>query len=672
MTAPTWLEIEIETHGEDVRVISRGSRGERPPPHTLGGERGVDALTNLANKVGRAVRARKELDPSVIELAQSIHDDIIKGELRDILARLTDPAKKSADPRDNRLLVRLFIHDRALLAVPWEALCKPGTNEGFWGTDSRMLLARGVHSSDPWIPREITGAVRVLAIAPGNEEALLMLVRQSLAKSIESGEIEWLDPITGPNISVNVLYDKLRRGKTPHVLHWIGHGGIDMKGRPSLRLADDEDGEEVWITAEALGRELSPLFYEELRLVFLEACEGAKAGVFGSAAEELVKAGADAVVAHLWPVRADVARTCSTEMYRSLTSVGAAGDVGVGVAAARRTLLATSAEAFSPILFLRGSDSILFDFSRRKVAKPSTGRKSRAMAPALQSLLDKPSYTLVVGDLEEDRAMLRKELTEFMEENNDKPDPAMSLSALTQRCVLRFGEEVLHSLFQQALGQTTPNPPPALLAAMGAIVPPGVHLNLLWQPYFERAIAEKQPQRTIYALQVSLMGTNAKPRIVKRVAGASVWKMEPMLPKRFDLENDIVILRLSGGYSPEARPIFSTPVLTEDDHIHGLRTERSPQWLDELLARPRVQPGLFMGLSVLDWRNRLLLRWLYDDRPAPKDSLAVLDTEVDPNEPDIWDNGGGLPGNARIAAIREDSAGLARELEAFVPAGVRT
>lgn len=673
MTAPVWLEIEIETHGDDVRVIARGSRGERPPPHTLGAEQGLDALTNLGNKVGRAVRARKELDPAVIELSQSIFSEIVKGELRDILARLTDPAKpKSEDPRENRLLVRLFIRDRALLPVPWEALCKPGTNEGFWGTDPRVLLARGVHSSDPWVPREITGPVRVLAIGPGSEESTVHALRDGLASAIESGEIEWLDPITGPDISAKVLYDKLRRGKTPHIVHWIGHGGIDMKGRPSLRLADDEDGEEVWITAEALGRELSPLFYEELRLVFLEACEGAKAGMFGSAAEELVKAGADAVVAHLWPVKADVARLCSAEIYRSLTSAGAAGDIGASVAAARRTLLATSAEAFSPILFLRASDSVLFDFSRRKINKPSGKRKTRALAPALVSLLDKPLYTIVLGDVEEDHELLRRELTIFLEENGDKPETTMSISALTQRCVLRFGDEVLHSLFQQAIGQATQNPPPALIAAMGEFVPPGVHLTLLWQPHIERAIAEKQPKRNLYAIQVSLTGNNVKPRIVKRAAGATAWKMEPVMPKRFDLDNDIVILRMAGGYSPEPRPIFSAPVLTEDDHIHGLRIERSPQWLDELLARPRIQPALFVGLSVLDWRNRLLLRWLYDDRPAPKDSLAILRPDVDPNEPEIWDGGSGLPGNARIAAIREDSAELARELEGFVPAGARS
>lgn len=455
-----WLEIEVETKGDNVSVSARGSRGERPPPHLMSADQGVDALTTLSNKAGRAVRARKDLDVAVVELAQALHSEVLKDELRDIYARMTDPSKaRSEDPRDNRLLVRLFVHDRALVGVPWEALCKPGTTEGFWGTDPRILLARGVSSSDPLVPREVRSAVSVLVIAPGNEAPAAMSLRESLGSAIDSGEVEWLEPITGADIQPKTLFDRLRRGETPHIVHFIGHGGIDMKGRPSLRLADDEDGEEVWLTAEALARELTPHFFEGLRLVILEACEGAKAGVLGSAAEEFAKAGADTVVAHLWPVKADVARTCSTEMYRSLTAAGSWGDIGTSMAAARRTLLTVGAEAFSPILYLRGPDSVLFDYSRRNVVKPSGKRKGRAMAPALQMLLDKPPFTVVVGDVDEDCDLLHKELLAFLEENGDRPEAGLPSSVLTQRCLLKFGPEVLHSLFQQAVNVTPQDKP---------------------------------------------------------------------------------------------------------------------------------------------------------------------------------------------------------------------
>jgi hypothetical protein len=661
-----WLEIDLTTKDDTVLVGARGSRGERPAARSLGPAQGLDAMQSFANKVGRAVRAGKPLDPAVVEAAQSLHDALFAGELRDVLSRMGEAAK------DEPLLVRLFVNDRTLAAVPWEALCKPGTTEGFLGTEPRMLVARGVQSADPWEPREVRGAVGVLAIAPGEGEPTLLALREALGPSIDAGEIEWLDPITGADISARVLFDRLRRGKTPHVVHFIGHGGVDMSGRPVLRLCDDEDGEEVWITAESLARELGASFADELRLVVLEACEGAKAGALGSAAEILAKAGADAVVAHLWPVKADVARTCSTELYRSLAGAErSTGDIGRSLSAARRTLLAGSAEAFSPVLYLRGSSSVIFNFQGRTVRKPRGGNRSRGLAPALQALLEKP-FSFVLGDMEEDRAALRQELLQFLIENGDKPAEGMALSAMTQRCMLRFGQEVLHSLFQQAVG-ASPAPPSPLARALGRLVPPGVHVTLLFRPDLERAIAEGQPARAVYAIQPSL-ASGGKPRVVKRAAGSAVWKMEPALPKRFDLENEIVVLRMYGGYSAEPRPILSQPVLTEDDHIHGvlgLEGPSSPAWLSELLGGPRTRPGLFMGLSALDWRHRMLLRWLYDQRPAPKDSIAVLPPDADPSEPEIWETGGGLPGNGRVASLLEDLSALASKLEAFEPAEER-
>jgi hypothetical protein len=659
-----WLELDLDTSGDEVRVSARGSRGERPPAHAISPEQGFDALQAFANKVGRAVRGGKSLDPAAVSDSQALHEEVFKGELRDVLVRLGEASKGGP------LLVRLFTRDRALQTIPWEALCRPGTSEGFLGTDPRVLFARGVTSSEPWEPREVKGAVRVLGIAPGTDERALGVLREALAPSIDAGEVEWLDPIAGPEVSARILFDRLRRGKSPHVVHWLGHGGVDLSGKPILRVADDEDGEEVWITAEALGRELSASFCEELRLVILEACEGAKAGALGSAAEILAKAGADAVVAHLWPVKADVARACSTEIYRALTGASLRqGDIGASVASARRTLLSESAEAFSPILYLRGSDSVLFNFQDRRVARPGNKSRSRALAPALQGLLERP-FTMVLGDLEDDRAALQQELEQFMQDNGEPATEGMSLSVLTQRCVLRFGQEVLHSLFQQALTASPSAPAPPLVDALSRFVRPGVHVTLLWRPHLEHAIAQKLPQRTVYAIQPSLLGAGGKPRVVKRAAGAAAWKMEPVMPKRFDLESEIVVLRLYGGYSAEPRPIFSPPLLTEDDHIHGpLGAEgaRPPLWMEEFLARPRIQPGLFVALSILDFRHRMLLRWLYDQRPAPADSLAVLAPSVESSEIEIWGNGGGLPGTGHIAATTGDLAELAAQLDAFAP-----
>src|SRR5262245_56663777 len=122
------LEIEVDVQEGQLRVGARGSRGERPRAHTLPPDRGLEALQALASKVGRAVRVGKALDGAVVEEAQAFHAALFAGDVRDELARLGEASK------DEPLLVRFFASDRALAAIPWEALCRPETSEGFVGT----------------------------------------------------------------------------------------------------------------------------------------------------------------------------------------------------------------------------------------------------------------------------------------------------------------------------------------------------------------------------------------------------------------------------------------------------------------------------------------------------------------------------------------------------------
>src|SRR6185436_2182409 len=99
-----------------------------------------------------------------------------------------------------------------------------------------------------------------------------------------------------------------------------------------IRLADNDDGDESWLPIELLAQQLKASLRGFLRLIVLECCEGARPSAFASAAEILARAGADAVVAHLWPVKADVARACSEQLYRSLAGKDrGAGDIAIGM-----------------------------------------------------------------------------------------------------------------------------------------------------------------------------------------------------------------------------------------------------------------------------------------------------------------------------------------------------
>ncbi len=368
---PVWIELSIDRSGNEIRVSARGSRGEFVPARPLGLDR--DTLLEFSAAVARAASRGQSLSAAVIDESQAIQRAVLGGEVSALFARLREA---SAGP----LLVRLLVHDVELQAVPWEALCNAGEALGFWGTSPNVLPVRSVASSEPWQPREVRGAVKVLAIAPTGSAGLANL-KQALAARIATGEVEWLDPVEGRAAKVPGILERLRCEPIPHVIHFLGHGGIDDQGRPALRMGDEDD-EEKWLPAEVLAQQLASSFRGVLRLIVLEACELAKPSAFASAAEILARAGADAVVAFLWPVRADLARTCSTEFYLVLVADRGAGDVARALNEARRATLGThesSAEAMSPVVYLRGPDGNIFDFQSRTVAPPRKAVVSSAV-----------------------------------------------------------------------------------------------------------------------------------------------------------------------------------------------------------------------------------------------------------------------------------------------------
>lgn len=372
MTKPTtWIELSFDRVGTEIRISARGSRNEQPDPRSLGIDR--DMLLRFASAVQQAARHGKPLGAATLDTARAIQKAVCDGPVGTLFAKLGEAASGS-------LLVRLMVHDAELQAVPWEALCGAGEALGFWGTSPNVLPVRGVASSEPWQPRDVHGAVKVLALAPTGSAGLANL-KQALQERINSEEIDWLDPIDGRAAKVPGILDRLRREPIPHVIHFLGHGGIDDCGRPTLRMGDDDE-EQKWLPVEVLAQQLASTFRGTLRLIVLEACEGAKPSVFASAAEILARAGAHAVVAHLWPVRADVARTCSAQFYRvMLGSERNGGDVAIALNEARRAMIGTydaSAEALSPVLYLRGPDGKIFNFGGRQVEQHRTSFASSA------------------------------------------------------------------------------------------------------------------------------------------------------------------------------------------------------------------------------------------------------------------------------------------------------
>lgn len=669
-----WMELELRVQGESVRVSARGSRGERAREQELGGGFTVPRLMSFRVNVGNAIARVQPLEGESLDMARELHEALFAGELRDLYVRLSGVA---ADQKQ-RLLVRLMIEDTNLQAVPWEAACRPQSSHGFLASAADMLITRGVNSVDPWEPRELRRSLVVLPVLAIPDRSALEGLEMVLKEHVESGAVELLPAIEGAAARNPVLFERLRSGPSPHVLHFLGHGGFDNQRNPVIRLADDADGEKMLLPIEVFAEELRASF-NTMRMIYLQACSGARPGVFASAAELLARSGVDAVVAHLWPVRAEVARAAAQDFYAHLIGARAGGgDVGASMQASRRTLLAGCADGFSPVLYLRGSDPRLFDLEERRLRPPKARAAGRGAAngelpPALRALLQGP-FSLILGEAWDDeatvevRARMREALLEALK-LGEQSEAATPLFSLAQRYALQGGRLKLDRLFQKILlAVHSRHDAPAIIDAVAPYLRPGVHTTLLWLPLLEHAIARHHPDKPLYVIQPAPPGHEDRRLVMVRAPGSDDWEEVESLP-RLKLEEAFVVLRLYGGYSPETVPMLMSPQLTEDDHIQGLFELRyivPPEWENMIMGWLRTRPVLCIGVSALDWRHRMLLRWLFDQRPPPIGSLAVL-AEGQP-EDEIWEKrGAGLPGTGHFAVVHEPTEALIGALQGGRP-----
>lgn len=671
-----WLELEITAQGENIRVAARGSRGERAREQALGEGFTAAKLQAFRVGVGNAIARVQPLEGEFLEQARALHEALFAGEVRDLYVRLAGVA---ADQKQ-RLLVRLMIQDPALQAVPWEAACRAQSNRGFLASAADVLVTRGVNSVDPWQPRELRRSLVILPVLAIPDRTALEGLELVLKDHVGSGAVELLPAIEGDAARNPILFERLRAGQSPHVLHFLGHGGFDAQRNPVIRLADGADGEKCLLPIEVFAEELRACF-DSMRLIYLQACSGARPGVFASAAELLARSGVDAVVAHLWPVRAEAARAAAQDFYSHLIGARTGqGDVAASMQASRRTLGAGSADGFSPVLYLRGPDSRLFDLEDRHLRPPRAGGSaglgvaSGELPPALAGLL-KGAFSLILGEAWADGATLdlygrlREGLREALQAAGEACDGAGPLFSLAQRYALKAGRVRLDRLFQKILYAVhSRHDAPAIIDAIARHLRPGVHTTLLWLPLLEHAITRYHPDRTVYVIQPGPPGHEERRLVMVRAPGSDEWEEIEALPV-LRLEADFVVLRLYGGYSPESAPILMSPQLTEDDHIQGLFDLRDiipPAWENTLMGWVRTRPVLCLGVSALDWRHRMLLRHLFDQRPPPSGSLALLG--VDQGEDEIWEKrGAGLPGTGHFAIVRESTEALVDGLRGASP-----
>jgi hypothetical protein len=259
------------------------------------------------------------------------------------------------------LRLRFRIDAPELAALPWEFLFEEAQNRHVC-LYTRTPLTRYLEL--PQTPKTLTiqPPLRILGMVASPKDLPWLDVEKEtrqIANAVElvgdSIELTWLDGATWRD-----LLGALDAGSW-HIVHFIGHGGFDPEKREGLVAFEDADGTADYLSAPELGAMLEE--YDGLRLVILNACEGARisdSDLYSSVGMVLMQRGIPAVISMQYLITDRAAATFAREFYDALAR-GAAVDEAVASARKRFTLSHRgSTEWATPVLHMRAPDGRLF------------------------------------------------------------------------------------------------------------------------------------------------------------------------------------------------------------------------------------------------------------------------------------------------------------------------
>ena len=374
MSVPSYanftLLITQSPQGYQARVIDSPCRDDAVGDFTLRPE-----WTALGFSLWSTSRASRHLRPQgdepldAAELGRQLYDAVFAGPVGASLVRNLERANDHL-----RIVLRLDRGLANLAALPWEFL---------YSSHLQRYLTPSVET--PFVRYlEVEHGERMQAVAP----PLVVLGVLSNPAGVESLDVEgeWArvqEAVSGlgkeqirlerVSATWTALQSRLRRGGA-HVLHFVGHGVFDDQTNQGSLLFEDESGQPTLVSADRF----KVLLHDQadLRLVFLNACEGAKGGrsdSFAGVAQQLVQQGVPAVVAMQFPVTDSAALTLSREFYKALAD-GYPVDAAVGEARKAIFGLGDSLEWGTPVLFSRSADNRLIELPESD-ARPTIARQ---------------------------------------------------------------------------------------------------------------------------------------------------------------------------------------------------------------------------------------------------------------------------------------------------------
>src|SRR5271166_4482205 len=350
----------------------------------LSGRRRELASAVLASAVPTRGRLSAQERP-IREVGQQLFEAVFAERVYGRYTASLQEAARRGEPL--RLVLRLRAPE--LAALPWETMFDAEADEYLC---QREPIVRYVETAQPASPLPVNPPLRILGLvsAPRDLPKLDVAEEQRrLTDAIDDlrrrrqVELTWASAGTWPSLQ-EVLLD----GHW-HVLHFIGHGGVD-RGVGVLALEDDLTGQTNLVSSARFARLLHSC-RPVPRLVVLNSCQSGEAAaddLLSSTAAALVHSGISAVVAMQFAVTDPAALAFSRGFYQALAHNH---PVDEAVRLGRIAIDGTSEntlEWVTPVLFLRTDEARLFSVIRPDDGDaPSQSEQPSAQQVALESTL---------------------------------------------------------------------------------------------------------------------------------------------------------------------------------------------------------------------------------------------------------------------------------------------
>jgi len=344
-----------------------------------------------------AALSKEELAQRRDKVGHRLFETLFENAASDLRERLTALDQQEAGDEPCGLRLRLVLGDALgsetpdagalspASSLPWEL--STDQERGRRLARSRFIsIVRTLGTKDPPRPAKlrIDGKLRVLVVDSQPEGATAIdfanekeRIKKALGKW-KYADLEFLD-----HASFEETCQRLETGAF-NVVHFIGHGGHDQ-GRGQWYLLFEKDHQKDRVFAVDIADRFGDI--KSLRIAVLNACRTGElpgevdGDPLSGVAAALSVAGVPVVVAMQIPVTDSMAIEFSEAFYSALRS---GLPVEAAVAQGRQVVRLSSPEWATPVLYLRGSSSELFEF------RPAAPEATDAPVDRSESAEDSP------------------------------------------------------------------------------------------------------------------------------------------------------------------------------------------------------------------------------------------------------------------------------------------